>query len=248
MCLAFFAIEQHPDFSVIIAANRDEFYARPTKAMHWWNKPYILAGQDLQAGGTWLALDKQANFAMVTNFREPQAAAGKLSRGELALNFLAQQQTPQQFFQQVETHYYAGFNMVCGSLLSANLFHFSNRISHSTPLEAGLHGLSNALLNTPWPKVNSGKEQMKQLCQQAFHVDDWFELLANRQKAEDALLPQTGIDIETEKLLSSRFIQSETYGTRCSTIIAVDTLGKAHVFERSFDQQGLLTLQQEFII
>lgn len=248
MCLAFFAIEQHPDYPIIIAANRDEFYARPTKAMHWWAEPHILAGKDLQAGGTWLALDRRANFAMVTNYREPQATVGKLSRGELALSFLTQQQTPQQFYQQVKPRHYAGFNLVYGNLLNAKLFHSSNRSSLSTPLEAGLHGLSNALLNTPWPKVSSGKEQMKQLCQQDFKVENWFELLADRQKADDSLLPQTGIDTKTEKLLSSRFIQSDNYGTRCSTIITVDTSRRIQVFERSFDNQGQQSLLRDFTI
>lgn len=248
MCLAYFAIQQHKDYPLIIATNRDEFYARPSHAMHWWEKPELLAGKDEQAGGTWLAIDRQANFAMVTNYREIAISVGEKSRGNLALEFLSKPCSNEQFTHQLDSSLYAGFNLVVGNLREQRLSHISNRSSAITHLQTGLHGLSNALLNTPWPKVESGKAAMQELCLQDFDIERWFALLADQQQAPDKQLPQTGIDIELERLLSSRFIKSKDYGTRCSTIITVDNFGNTQVFERSFNSLGQTTNQQEYFI
>lgn len=248
MCLAFFAVQQHKDYPLIIATNRDEFHSRPSLAMHWWENSQLLAGKDEQAGGTWLAIDRQANFAMVTNYREVPLSVGEKSRGNLTLAFLSEPDSSEHFFQKLNGDLYAGFNLVAGNLREQCLSHFSNRSTAITPLKNGLHGLSNALLNTPWPKVESGKAIMQELCQHDFDIEKWFDLLADQQQAADEQLPQTGIDLDLERLLSSRFIKSKDYGTRCSTIIAVDKLGGIRIVERSFDNLGHKTSQQEYLI
>lgn len=248
MCLAFIALDQHPEYPLIIASNRDEFYARPSEAMHWWQPENLLAGKDQQAGGTWLALNKQANFAMVTNYREQPTVVGETSRGSLAIDFLSSQQTAEHFIATLKPERYSGFNLVLGNLVEKKLFHFSNRKPVLTAIEPGYHGLSNALLNTPWPKVESGKAMMKTLCQQRFNQTDWFNLLADRQLAVESLLPSTGLDIDTERMLSSRFIQSDDYGTRCSTVITVDHKGVIQITERNFNSKGQKKSQNSFTI
>lgn len=246
MCLAFYALKQHPDFPVIIAANRDEFYARPTQNMHWWDSPSLLAGKDLRAGGTWLGLNQLGQFAMVTNVREQPLQAGELSRGHLITDFFLTSNNYFDFFQSIEAKRYAGFNLVVGDLHQAELFYYSNRHNEVIQLERGLHGLSNAALNTAWPKVSSGKQLMHELCQKNFVIEDWFALLGDKTPAQDHELPDTGVGHQLEHLLSSRFIQSEEYGTRCSTIITVDNNNMISIYERSFDELGKQADQQVF--
>lgn len=248
MCLVFVALQQHPDYPVIIAANRDEFYRRPTQAMHWWSQPAVLAGKDCEAGGTWLALDRNGRFAVVTNYREVPTVVAPNSRGYLPLAWLQDDQSANHFAQSVQSQTYAGFNVLFGNLFDAQLFHISNRTTQLTELNGGIHGLSNALLNTPWPKVSHAKPLIAALCQQAFDIEAWFALLVDKQPALDTDLPRTGVPIESERLLSSRFIRSDDYGTRCSTVIAADTQRNIDVWERSFDSQTLDFTTQHFAI
>lgn len=246
MCLILLAVEQHPDYPLIIAANRDERYQRPTKPMHWWNNVPILAGKDLDAGGTWLGISKTGRFAAVTNYREVNPKQSRLSRGHLPHAWLSTELTAEQFIAQINPADYAGFNLLIGDIKTAKLCHFSNRDTEISALSQGLHGLSNALLNSPWPKIQQAIPKMQQLCQQDVVVEDWLQLLANRQAARDELLPNTGVGIEAERLLSPRFIQGTDYGTRCSTIITAHRSGKVNVLERSFDAKGAAIAQQVF--
>lgn len=248
MCLVFIAKNQHKDYPLIIAANRDEFYQRESLAMHPWQSPAILAGKDCLAGGTWLGLTAQGRFAIITNYREVPATLGKISRGQLVTDFLQAKNSADDFYQQLHGENYAGFNLVIGDLYQQDLWHFSNRHHDITAINDGVHGLSNALLNTPWPKVMDAKPVIHALCQQTFSAEHWFALLADRQQASDARLPQTGIERATERLLSSRFIHSQTYGTRCSTLITVNHQQQIHIIERSFDAHAAISGEQHFLL
>lgn len=238
MCLVLLALQEHKDYPVIIAANRDEFYARPSQSMHWWPDNHLLAGKDLQAGGTWLGLAKNGGFATVTNYREMSADVGRYSRGQLALQWLQHDSDALSFSQALPLADYAGFNLLFGNIQQQRLYHISNRSNGLQAITCGFYGLSNALLDSPWPKVTSAKPIMAQLTKKPFQVDDWFALLADKTTADAHLLPDTGVDAAIEHLLSSRFIQSADYGTRCSTIICLDTEHNIHVYERSFDPLG----------
>lgn len=247
MCLVLLAINQHKDYPLIIAANRDEFYQRPSQSMHWWPKATpLLAGKDLQAGGTWLGLANDGRFATVTNYREMSKEQGRYSRGELALQWLEQEQSAEAFSEQLPLTDYAGFNLLFGNIKQQRLYHISNRTEQLHAINSGLYGLSNALFDSPWPKVTSAKPIMAQLVQQPFHAEDWFALMADRTQADDGALPDTGVDPATERLLSSRFIQSESYGTRCSTLICVDKQQNVKVYERSFDHLGNISGDLQF--
>lgn len=247
MCLVLLAVNQHKDYPLIIAANRDEFYPRPSKSMHWWpSDTPLLAGKDLQEGGTWLGLTESGRFATVTNYREMPITVGRYSRGKLALEWLHQDIAAEHFHQQLPLADYAGFNLLFGNIKQQNLYHLSNRSKDLQAIHSGFYGLSNALLDSPWPKITSAKPIMAQLVQRSFHAEDWFALLADRNQADDSILPNTGVDSAVERLLSSRFIQSEAYGTRCSTIICVDKQHKVQVYERSFDQLGQVSQNLHF--
>lgn len=246
MCLILLALQQHPDYPLIIAANRDEFYQRPTRPMHWWPQQPVLAGQDITAGGSWMAINRQGRFAALTNYRETSPASSNTSRGALPLQWLNHEGDLPAFRQQLTATPYAGFNLLFGNIANGQLFHLSNRHSALTPLDNGIHGLSNALLDTPWPKITSATPVIRSLCQQAFVVEDWFSLLASRQQGDDAQLPDTGIGLASERLLSPRFIHSNDYGTRSSTVVAVDRQQRIQVWERSFTADGLPSATRGF--
>ncbi|NRB38176.1 MAG: NRDE family protein [Pseudomonadales bacterium] len=240
MCLIFIAIDSHPDYPVIIAANRDEFYQRPTESAHFWPASELLAGKDTQAGGTWLGINRQGQFAAVTNFRETETQTYNSSRGELPCLFLNQrsQANFEQHLQKQSPHY-AGFNCLFGQLgVKPQLSYFSNRQNKLIPLSKGLYGLSNALLDSNWFKIEQGKENINTLLNQDFNHEEWFNFLKDQVKASDNNLPDTGIAIETERLLSSRFIHSPDYGTRCSTLITVDKKARVQFCERSYDEHA----------
>ncbi|HEX6792579.1 MAG TPA: NRDE family protein [Casimicrobiaceae bacterium] len=243
MCLAVVALDVHPLYALVLAANRDEFHARPAQAAHWWNGAHalaILAGRDLAHGGTWLGLTRKARWAFVTNVREsgrfdPDAP----SRGALVPALLGDARSPADALAAVlaDGQRYNGFNVVVGDASSAAFG--SNRADGVIALTPGIHGVSNAGLDTPWPKLVRAKDGVAAWI--ASGDDDLARLwtvLADRAPAADHELPDTGISRERERLLSSPFIVSETYGTRCSTLVALTRQGDVEFVERSFDRQG----------
>ena len=237
MCLILLALDTHPDYSLIVAANRDEFYDRPTaRAAFWKDAPLVLAGRDLKAGGTWLGIDRRGRFAAVTNYRqghrEPEALR---SRGRLVSDYLTGHIDGRAHVEQVEREgaRYNGFNLIAGDALA--LFYISNREGGVRALKPGVYGLSNHLLDSPWPKVTAGKSGLSELLAGGGElIPDLFALLSDRQQATEATLPRTGVSPEWERLLSSAFIASEAYGTRSSTVVLVGRDGGVTFVERSF--------------
>ncbi len=240
MCLILFAYQHHPDFPLIVAANRDEFYQRPTQAGHFWpESPSLFAGRDLEAGGTWMGINKERRFAAVTNYRENNSApTNAISRGSLCSDFLRTNDHTVNYLEAIDRqkHQYAGFNLLAGTI--DKLYYYSNRQGEIKPLTPGVHGLSNSLLNTSWPKVDTGKNALEQALTSNTDPNTILQLLLDQQRAEETQLPSTGIDREMEKLLSSRFIRSEDYGTRSSTVLCVDINGGVTWLEQSFDHRG----------
>jgi len=234
MCLIVFAWKQHPEFPLMLAANRDEFYARPALAATWWeDAPHVYAGKDLEAGGTWMGINKQGRFAAITNIRNGEGKkSGAPSRGKIVADFLRNDISPASYLHELkaDAKHYAGFNLIIGD--SKELYWFSNETLQAQILQPGVYGLSNGLLDTPWPKVNLAKTQFEKLMQQSAPDQAYFELLADTTQAPDHSLPQTGVSLEWERLLSSIFIQSEIYGTRVSSLIKCHVDGTAHLTER----------------
>lgn len=227
MCIIFLALNRHPEHRVLLLANRDEFYDRPTAAAHYWEDfPDILAGRDLVAGGTWLGVTRIGRFAAVTNYRDPNASKGDSSRGGLVADFLKFDQSAQEYAERVlaRSGDYSGFNLIVGepSGVRYEVRYVSNRSDVILKLDAGIYGLSNHLLDTAWPKVGAGKERFARLLEQP-HIDrdSAFDLLADTAEAADAELPDTGIGREREKALSPIFIKTPVYGTRSSTFLSI---------------------------
>ncbi|MBT8357611.1 MAG: NRDE family protein [Deltaproteobacteria bacterium] len=238
MCLILFLYNQHPDYRLILAANRDEFYDRPTSPMAFWDHaPHVLAGRDLKGSGTWLGITKSGRIAAITNFREPDLFKPDApSRGLLISNYLTGTETPRAYLKSIKTlaHRYNGFNLILGD--ASGLFYYSNRSNQINELKPGLYGLSNRLLDTPWPKLENGKAGLRKLLtgKRQIDIEDIFSLLSDRTVAPDDRLPDTGIGQMWERILAPIFITSDTYGTRSSSIIIIDKNQKAAVTERSF--------------
>lgn len=237
MCLILFAYKMDETFPLIVAANRDEFYARPTAGAHFWEDfPNMLAGRDLEKLGTWIGVTKQGRFSALTNYRNPhEDINGKRSRGELVANALQYNGNIEEFMKNLSNinSYYPGYNLLAGDI--NNLYYYSNVGQNLQKLEPGIYGLSNHLLNTSWPKVKKGKECLMKLLQEKkqSYVEGLFELLKYAEPFPDELLPQTGVSIEMERMLSPLFIQSKNYGTRSSTVILIST-DEIQYFERTF--------------
>lgn len=238
MCLIFLSIHQHPAYKLVIAANRDEFYDRETApAAFWQNHPRILGGRDLKAEGTWLAMTRSGKISLLTNYRDPANINPEApSRGQLVSDFLEKEIPAIHYLKEVERkgRDYNGFNLVAGTV--DELLYFSNYAEGITTLSAGTYGLSNHLLDTPWPKVARGKKVFQSLlAQDDIHPDDLFAFLYDEEKAPDELLPDTGIGLERERALSSMFIKTTNYGSRCSTVILVDKKNNVRFLERVYD-------------
>ena len=241
MCLINFHFGDHPTYKLVIAANRDEAYARPTaEASFWKDEPAILAGRDLKQMGTWLGITKQGRFAALTNFRDPTLPeTGKISRGEIVRNYLAHNMKPEDFIERLrkERNHYAGFNILLGS--PDQLFHYNNILDELSEITPGTHALSNHTLNTPWPKVVKGRELLREQVKRNNQINPsaLFRITSNAEKAPDDLLPNTGVGIELERILSPLFITSSHYGTRSSTVILVDRENNV-IFRERIYQQG----------
>jgi uncharacterized protein with NRDE domain len=242
MCLILLALDARPDYPLIVAANRDEFYERPTApAAFWPDAPSILAGRDLRAGGTWLGIDRRGRFAAVTNFRQGQREpAAPRSRGQLVRDFLGAATDAEEYLHRVESDaaQYNGFNLLVGDL--RRLCYFSNREGAPRVLPPGVYGLSNHLLDTAWPKVVSGKSALQALVRERESelVQALLELLADRSRPPDDLLPATGIGEAWERLLSAAFVASPAYGTRSSTVVLIGRSGNVTFVEQAFESGG----------
>ncbi|ALC18273.1 hypothetical protein DSOUD_3559 [Desulfuromonas soudanensis] len=238
MCLILLAYRSHPDYPLILAANRDEFYDRPTAPARFWpESPRLLAGRDLRRGGTWLGVTRDGRWSAVTNVREAdRTMTGGRSRGELVKGFLAGEESPEDFLSQLnaEAGTYPGFNLLAGT--PENLWYLSNRVDGVRLLSPGLYGLSNALLDTPWPKVVRCRRALASaLALSGSSLEaDLFALLADRNVPPDSELPDTGFGLPWERLLSPPFILSPAYGTRSSTVLMVSGDGQASLIERTF--------------
>lgn len=237
MCLIVLAWQAHPDYPLIVAANRDEFHARATAPARFWPEaPAVLAGRDLAAGGTWMGVTRSGRFAALTNFREPAAAKGSRSRGLLVSEYLLSSMEPMAYAEQVmaDAGLYSGFNLLLGD--ADRLVVASNRGTPPTVLPPGVYGLSNHLLDSPWPKVERARAALAARLP-APGVDSLLQLLADDAAAPDEDLPDTGVGLDLERLLSSPFIRSPGYGTRSSTVLLA---GRARIrcVEQGFGPDG----------
>jgi uncharacterized protein with NRDE domain len=239
MCLILFSLRDHPSYKLILGANRDEFYSRRTAAADYWEDyPFIIGGRDLEASGTWMAMTLQGKIAMVTNYRDPfHINPNAPSRGKLVTDYLIDPKiSALDYLRSIEpvAEEYNGFNLLIGNC--DELFYFSNYSKGIRQVDNGLHGLSNHLLETPWPKVVRGKEKLSSLRKdRAVDVNEVLNILYDDQTAPNDRLPSTGIPIDREKALSSMFIKTNDYGTRCSTAILINHKNEVTYAERQFN-------------
>jgi len=247
VCLIAVAYRVHPDYPLVVAANRDEFYTRPTApAAFWDDEPSILAGRDLECMGTWLGVTRGGRFAAVTNFRDPSdQRASAESRGTLVSRFLAGKGAAGEFMDEVEARAdaYRGFNLIAYD--SDGLYYYSNRGAEPISLAPGIYGLSNHLLDTPWPKVERARAGAAAALAGMPDERPWLELLGDRGLAPDAGLPDTGIGLAWERPLSAIHIRMSAYGTRCSTLLALAADGRARLQEWTWGPGGELAGEQE---
>lgn len=238
MCLVVFAWRCHSRYRLVVAANRDELHARPADALHWWpDRPSLLAGRDLQAGGTWLGVSRTGRFATVTNYRERfRSAPSKRTRGELVTNFIAGAAPPLAYSQALDGNDYAGFSLLTADRDS--LCYASNRGDAARLLEPGVYGLSNAALDTPWPKLVRCRAALATLLERSEPGPTaLLQLLSDTTPAPVRDLDDS-LPVELARAVSAPFIKSERYGTRCSTVVLLGTDERALVVERRFDSEG----------
>lgn len=253
MCLSAIALDPaHPRFTFVVAANRDEFHDRPAAPLGWWGDgDGILAGRDLQAGGTWLGLSRGGRFALLTNVRGPQVNTGP-SRGTLVVDWLRGEATAEAFRAAHREH--AAYNLIAADLARSECWWLNPALPTPQRMQAGLHGLSNGQLNTPWPKVESLKQRVAAAMTDCTDSTTLAQLLlgalADDVVAPDAELPQTGVPLEFERALSAAFIRmpQRGYGTRCSTVVISDATGHTQVWERSFDRDGAHTATRHEVL
>jgi uncharacterized protein with NRDE domain len=252
MCLILLAWRAHPEYSLIFAGNRDEAYERPSAPADFWSDdPRIYGGRDLQKGGTWLGLTRSGRVAAVTNYRERPAIKNMpRSRGELASAYLRGSQDPRRYLQSVSRagSEYGPYSLLVGD--GERLYYHSNRGEGILELPPGVHGLSNHLLNTPWPKITNGKARVAKLlgAAPAELTAGLFEILLDRTPAPEAELPNTGVGLQRERELSASFIAGDHYGTRASTVLLIDRSNGVLFIERAFGPGGKegQTVRREF--
>lgn len=248
MCLIAFAWQQagHP---LLLLGNRDEFHARPTRPAAFWDEdghPDLLAGKDLEAGGTWLGVTRSGRFAALTNIRAPGMSVGTRSRGELVAGFLETTTSPRNYLDWLAPRCteYGGFNLLVGD--RDQLCYINSREAQPQDLAPGFYGLSNASLNASWPKLDTLRTRLEQTAQGA--PDELLALLADPHQYADDLLPRTGVSLEWERALSAAFIIGEAYGTRASSLLRMTADGRVEFIERSFgpDAEPLGELRYAF--
>jgi uncharacterized protein with NRDE domain len=252
MCLLIFSHRVDPRYPLVLAANRDEFHARPTTPAGFWPQyPQLLAGRDLEQGGTWMGMTRNGRFSAITNCRDPaRTAPAPRSRGELPLDFLLGDEGPEAYLHSLlsRAHEYAGFNLLVGS--ADELWYLTNshtaELCEPVVLAPGLYGLSNAQLDTPWPKVVLGKQRLQTLLGKDRLAHNALEaVVADRQLADSTALQQLGLTDDMAQTLSSQFITTASYGTRSSTTLWTDRAGQAHWRESTFDAQGEVVERRE---
>jgi len=241
MCLILFAWRVHAQYRLVLAANRDEFHDRASETAGFWeDRPDLLGGRDLESMGTWLGVSRAGRIAAVTNVRDgPVAAApNAASRGELTRDFLCGALPPAQFATQLAARgqAYRGFNLLIAD--RDELWWASNRGNGPRRLEPGLYGVANDLLDTPWPKVVSGKQALERVLRVGPSLGALLALLDDTGRPADDALPDTGVGIERERMLAPIRIVSPQYGTRCSSAALVDNAGDTQFAERSYDRRG----------
>jgi len=247
MCLIVFACKAHPDYRLILAANRDEFHARPAEAMQWWpDRPEMLAGRDLQAGGTWLGIGKSGRLAAVTNYREEPATNHRgRSRGELVTGFVRGQEPPLSWCKNLRSGDFRGFSLLMSD--ADEMAYVSNRGDDARRLEPGIYGLSNASLDTPWTKVLRSKETLHALIRRGpVEAEQLFRLLGDREPAASDDYAGTGLSPEMARAISAPFIATREYGTRCSTVLLIAKSGRVEIHERRFDSAGRAAGESHF--
>ncbi len=238
MCLLLIAYNTNPQYPLIIAANRDEFYHRPTEEAHFWKEPPdLLAGKDKEAGGTWLGITRSGRFAAITNYRDMKSIKENApSRGALTLNFLASDISPFKYGYALSENAdkYNGYNLIFSDM--ETLFYFSNQTKELRQLPPGVYGLSNHLLDTPWPKVVKSKASfLDEISKENISPERLFEILADDREAPDTQLPDTGLSIELERAVSPVFIKSDRYGTRSSTVLLINDQNDVLFIEKSLE-------------
>lgn len=250
MCLILIAWQAHPNFPRVVAANRDEFHDRPTAPAGWWqDKPPILAGRDLKAGGTWMGISRSGRFAALTNFRDPaHARPGAPSRGPLVSDFLTGQESAEDYLARIarDDASYNGYNLLLGT--QQQLFWHSNVSGETRALAPGVYGLSNELLDSPWPKVVAAKSDLSRALGSLPKDGPLFHLLRDDRTYPDETLPRTGVSLELERMLSAAFIldQRGRYGTRSSTVLLEDAGGRLIFDEQSWLPDGKATERRRF--
>lgn len=241
MCLILVAWRVHPDYPLVVAANRDEFFARPAAEAAWWkDAKNVFAGRDLEAGGTWLGLGRDGRFAGLTNFRDPPRNRNDApSRGALVADFLTGNESTASALARLQTQgpRYNAFNLFVSDGDSLGIYESAS--GSARILEPGIYALSNHLLDTPWPKVTAGKSRLARALRALPDDTPLRELLRDDRPAPDAALPRTGVSLAWERMLSSAFIRAPGYGTRCSTVITRDRHGWMHVTESTWNDVGL---------
>ena len=241
MCLIAFSWQPDSETPLTLVANRDEFYQRPTQPVHFWKDySHILGGRDLEAGGSWLAFSRKGRFAALTNYRELPIPVGKKSRGNLVKDFLIDDISPTTYLTSIarQKHDYAGFNLLIGT--QTELLYYSNKLPDNQfkKLSPGVYGLCNHLLDTPWPKLLAAKNGLTKLLQKKAEPEQFIEMMHDNTQAKEEELPDTGIGLAREKLLSSRFIASENYGTRNTSVIQLDKSRVLRWAEQNYHLKG----------
>lgn len=238
MCLILFSYQTHPAYRLILAANRDEFYKRPTRALAFWtDHPDLLAGRDLKGNGTWLGVSRTGRIAAISNYRDPNALMPHApSRGLLVRDCLTGASSPQHYLETVSKigQRYNGYNLIAGD--TGGLYYYSNRSSGVRQMQPGIYGISNHLIDTSWPKVQRAKALLQDQLNgsQKINIDKILEILGDRSQPADAELPHTGVGLEWERILAPMFIISPDYGTRSSSVILIDQSGRITFWERTF--------------
>ncbi|HTY98714.1 MAG TPA: NRDE family protein [Rhodocyclaceae bacterium] len=248
MCIILVAWRTHRTYPLVVAANRDEFFSRPTAAAAFWpEQPKILAGRDLGAGGTWLGLTRNGRFAALTNYRDPAGfRPDRPSRGQLVADFLAGDEGPEAWLRQAAARAgeFNGYNLLAGD--RHTLAWFSNVTGQSRLLSPGIYGLSNDLLDTPWPKVAAAKSALSSALASLPEDGQLFDLLRDDTIHPDEALPRTGVSLEWERLLSAAFVRANGYGTRNSTVLTVDAQGIATFDEQTWLEGGTPGARRRF--
>lgn len=237
MCLIVFAYKVHPEYPLILATNRDESYSRPTQSAEFWAEyPELLAGKDLRAGGTWMGITQSHRFAALTNYRNMNSIKNDApSRGQIVKNYLTSADSASEFFDSIKDHSakYNGFNFLYGK--SDDLYYFNNIKNRLQRVQPGYHTLSNAFLDSNWPKSKQALNDFKEVIgRNPLDHDKLFNLLQNTKRFPDKLLPSTGLSRKKERVVSSIFILSDDYGTRSSTLVYANPDGESTFIEKTY--------------